>query len=143
VARSTQNQALAVLFGIGIIVAVPILVAQKTVDTLGPIPTTVAAVLIVGTIVLVLVQRRRARRAYLLSKYGDPHIVGLIMQKRFWEGQTRDQLLDSIGRPAAIDDLLLKTKKKEIWKYSKDGRNRYKLRVTLEGDVVVGWNRRS
>ena len=53
-----------------------------------------------------------------------------------------EQLLDSIGRPIDRDQRVLKTKTKETWKYHPSGRNRYRLRVMLEDDVVVGWEKK-
>lgn len=31
-----------------------------------------------------------------MNKYGDLRIVEKLMQKMFWQGQTKDQLVDSI-----------------------------------------------
>ena len=58
------------------------------------------------------------RRAALLAKYHDAKIVDMIMRHMFWQGQSQEQLLDSLGRPADIDQKVLKTKVKEIWKYN-------------------------
>jgi hypothetical protein len=52
-------------------------------------------------------------------------------------------LLDSLGHPADIDEKVLKTKKKEIWKYHHMGGNRFGLRITLELNQVVGWDEKS
>jgi hypothetical protein len=60
----------------------------------------------------------------------------------FWQGQTQEQLLDSLGRPADTDTKVLKTKTKEIWKYNRVGKNRFGLRVTVENGVVVGWDKK-
>ena len=86
--------------------------------------------------------KRAERLAYLTKKYKDQHLVDKLMNRQFWQGQTSEQLLDSLGKPADIDNKVLKTKKKEIWKYDQDGRNRYCLRVILENDTVVGWDQR-
>jgi len=87
-------------------------------------------------------KRREARRAALLAKYDDPKLVEMIMRRMFWQGQTQEQLLDSLGRPADIDEKVLKTKTKEIWKYNQTGKNRFGLRITIENGLVVGWDQK-
>lgn len=79
------------------------------------------------------------RRKDLLEKYGDPDIVERIMRRTYWQGQTQDQLLDSLGRPVDIDTEADKTETKETWKYQRTGKNRFHLRVLLENSIVVGW----
>jgi len=79
------------------------------------------------------------RRVELMKKYNDAEIVTMIMGKRFWQGQTQEQLLDSLGRPQDIDETVMKTKLKQVWKYQSQGSNRYGLRITLEDRTVVGW----
>lgn len=64
------------------------------------------------------------------------------MSKQIWQGQTAAQLVDSIGSPSAIDNKLLKTKKKEIWKYHPTSPTRFNLKITLEDDIVVGWDKK-
>lgn len=80
------------------------------------------------------------RKNYLINKYGDEELVAKIMRETVWQGQTDGQLADSLGNPEDIDQKVLKTKKKEIWKYYHQGGNRYGLRITLDNDVVVGWD---
>lgn len=91
-------------------------------------------------------QKRRAARAMrerLLAKYGDPAVVAQIARHRYWQGQTAEQLRDSLGAPVDTDARTLKTKTKEIWKYRQLGANRYRLRVTLEDGVVVAWDEKA
>jgi hypothetical protein len=85
-------------------------------------------------------KQRQLRRASLIQKYGNESIADRIMAKRFWVDMTQEQLLDSLGRPLDIDQKVLKTKTKEIWKYSQTGTNRYALRITLENKIVIGWD---
>ena len=92
--------------------------------------------------ILCLEKRKKERIAYLTNKYHDQEIVNRIMDEKFWQGQTSEQLIDSIGTPLDIDEKILKTKKTEIWKYHSDGRNRFRIRITLEQDIVVGWDKR-
>jgi len=82
------------------------------------------------------------RRESLMRKYGDSDIVAKIMKGRFWQGQTEEQLLDSLGKPLNVEQKVLKNKTKETWKYNKTGKNRYALKVILENDKVVGWDQK-
>lgn len=84
----------------------------------------------------------KQRREYLLEKYSDPELVDRLMKGEFWVDQTAEQLLDSIGRPLAIDEKVMKTRTRETWKYNRTGSNRYALRITLDDGVVVGWDRK-
>ena len=82
------------------------------------------------------------RRKALLAKYGDPRVVEAIMSKTIWQGQTIEQLVDSLGRPVDVDRKVYKTKTKETWKYNQTGRNRFGLRIIVENDEVVGWDKK-
>lgn len=86
---------------------------------------------------------RKKRRNALLAKYGDAEIVDRIMKKMFWQSQTSEQLVDSLGKPVDVDRKVMKTKTKEVWKYNETGKGRYGLRITLEDDVVIGWDKKS
>jgi hypothetical protein len=86
-------------------------------------------------------KQKDIRLAYLNEKYCD-ETLQRVLQGQLWLGQTAEQVIDSIGEPIATDRNLLKTRKKEIWKYSPSGVNRYRLRITLEGDRVVGWDQK-
>ena len=88
-------------------------------------------------------ENNKRRRAMLMEIYNDKRIVDDIMNKRFWQGQTEDQLIYSLGFPVAKDKKVLKTKKKEVWKYRHISGNRYGLRITLENDIVIGWEKKS
>jgi hypothetical protein len=114
-----------------------------------PFPIIALIVIVVIGIVLVTAytnKKRREdlerRRAVLLAKYQDPQIVDMIMRRMFWQGQSQEQLLDSLGRPADIDQKVMKTKVREIWKYNQMGTNRFGLRITIENSVVVGWDQK-
>lgn len=87
-------------------------------------------------------KRRKERIAFLMSKYGDEKIVDMIMERTMWQGQTEEQLRDSLGNPAAMDASVLKTKTKDVWKYHREGRNRFALRVIVENGLVVGWKQK-
>ena len=95
--------------------------------------------LIAALVVGVRLWYQSAKRKQLLQKYGDPEIVRMIMTHRAWQGQTEEQLRDSLGRPVAVDHKVYKTKTKDVWKYDQVGKNRYNTRVTLENGEVVGF----
>ncbi|WED28118.1 DUF2845 domain-containing protein [Vibrio sp. DW001] len=84
----------------------------------------------------------RQRRKRLMAKYRNEHIVNRLMKKTFWQGQTKDELIDSLGKPQDISQKVLKTKTKEIWKYNKSGKNRYGLKITIENGLVIGWDQK-
>lgn len=96
---------------------------------------------IVVLIVLAIVVRyvlRVQRRKHLMKKYGDQQCVDAIMARKFWVGMTLPMLLDSIGRPVDVDTKIYKTKSAYVYKYSRDSKNRYRTRIRLENDVVLG-----
>jgi hypothetical protein len=100
-------------------------------------------IVFVGLVFLVIRSQEKARQRrleYLRNKYKDEAIVQRILARQYWQGQTPDQLVDSLGRPIDIDQKVLKTKKREVWKYHQQSRTRFGLRITLENDVVVGWD---
>ena len=105
-------------------------------------------VIVIGIVLLKAYKNKKRRedlekrRAALLAKYSDPKIVDKIMRHVFWQGQSQEQLLDSLGRPADVDQKVMKTKVKEIWKYNPMGSNRFGLRITIENNVVIGWDQK-
>jgi len=82
------------------------------------------------------------KRERLIEKYGDADLVDKLMQGMFWQGQTKEQLIDSLGKPLNIDQKVLKTKTKEAWKYNETGKNRYALKIIIENGEVVGWDKK-
>jgi hypothetical protein len=99
--------------------------------------------LIVAALVLVFVLKAAAKRRkleYLIGKYGNEQVVALIYSHKYWQGQTAEQLLDPLGNPHGVDRKLLKTIKREVWKYNPRGVNRYGLRITLDNDIVTSWD---
>lgn len=85
---------------------------------------------------------KKKRREALLAKYGDPKIVEMILSRSVWQGQTQEQLVDSLGNPLDVDQKVLKSKTKETWKYNQTGSNRFGLRIIVEDRVVVGWDKK-
>ncbi|WP_445177732.1 hypothetical protein [Pseudomonas sp. McL0111] len=106
----------------------------------------IPAAVIAGIFLLLIIiawAKKRARLKYLRDKYQEEHIVQNILEKRIWTGQTSEQLIDSLGQPAATDHKFLKTKTRDIWKYHHQSANRYALRITVENDQVTGWDSKS
>ena len=103
-------------------------------------------ILIVVAIVAIMVAfnsyKKKKKRERLMQKYGDEALVNKLMQNMFWVGQSEEQLLDSLGKPLGIDQKVLKSKTKEIWKYNETGKNRYALKITIENGEVVGWDKK-
>jgi uncharacterized membrane protein len=100
---------------------------------------------IISIIVIIIIINSistKNRRERLQNKYNDSVLVERLMNKEVWMGQTEEQLIDSIGKPRDIDQKVLKTKTKEIWKYNETGKNRYAFKVTIENGEVVGWDKK-
>jgi len=82
---------------------------------------------------------KKNKKERLTQEYGE-EIATRIMKKIIWHGETETQLIESMGKPQAIDTKYLKTKTKEIWKYHSFGKNRFKTRITIDEGIVVGWD---
>ncbi len=134
--RKSKNES--ALLGIAILAGGSVWVVNKITDTVGLATLITIPSLLVACVVFYLVRKRAARLAYLRGKYGDEMIVQRIMRQQFWEGETVEQLQDSLGNAPSVDRDLLKSKKREVWKYLPNGKGRYRLRITLDQDVVVG-----
>ncbi len=86
---------------------------------------------------------KRSRYSRLLQKYGgDEKLVDALISKTIWQGMTEAQLLDSWGKPAAIEEKVMKTKIKQVFKYRPTAANRYRDKVTLEDGLIVGWDQK-
>jgi hypothetical protein len=102
----------------------------------------VVIVLIIAGVAISRHLATKRRRARLLDRYGNLQIVEDIMAKKVWQGMTKEQLLESWGQPADQGQKVMKTKTTTTYKYNQTGRNRFRSRVTLENDVVVGWQQK-
>ena len=101
-------------------------------------------VIVVGCVLWIAVQMtvKNIRRSYLEKKYPDDELRRRIQGQMIWQGQTSEQLTDALGKPEDVDVKVMKTKRKETWKYRPTGKERYGLIVTIEDDVVVGWDKK-
>lgn len=88
-----------------------------------------------------IVSEYEAQRSLITQRY-EPEIAQKILNHEIWQGMTAEQLRDSAGREAVIETIVMKTKRKEIWKYDQETETRFGTRVTLEDGVVVGWTQR-
>lgn len=114
----------------------------KFFETVGYVIPSIALIAGIAGYVWNRKNKKAARLSYLRNKYHDEMTVERIVSGHIWQGQTASQLSDSLGSPADVDVNVLKTKRKEIWKYRHQSGNRYGLRITLENNVVVGWDRK-
>ncbi|WP_249121687.1 hypothetical protein [Stutzerimonas stutzeri] len=139
--RSTKAEN--TLFVLALIIGLPIYGISKIFETSGWVAPSLIVTGVLALIALYKYNKKQQRLAYLREKYKEEIIVRKIYDGYFWEGQTSEQLLDSLGSPEAVDNKLLKTKTKEIWKYNRQGVNRFALRITVENGYVVGWDKKA
>lgn len=85
---------------------------------------------------------KRSRYARLMQKYADEKLVDALISKTIWQGMTAEQLRDSWGEPASIEEKVMKTKIKQVFKYRPVAKDRYRDKVTLEDGVIVGWDQK-
>lgn len=138
--RKSNFEALA---GVVVVLAFVVWLARKMSDSVGfGTPIAILVFLVAGFAWLKYNQKQK-RIAYLRDKYGDEAIVQRILERIPWQGQTAEQLRDSVGSPVSIDNKVMATRKREVWKYKPSGRNRYALRITLDDDVVIGWDQKN
>lgn len=83
----------------------------------------------------------RVRQESLVARFG-PENAAKIAAGGFWVGQTSEMLIEALGRPADVEERVLKTKRKHVYKYQPTGANRYALRITLDDGIVVGWDQK-
>ena len=83
-----------------------------------------------------------ARKSRLIKLYGG-EITKKILSKDVWQAMSTAILIESLGNPGNIDETVYKTKTSKKYFYSpyrtKQNNIRYKFRVDLEDDIVVGW----
>jgi hypothetical protein len=140
--RSTkaQDKAVGALLFLGVVVGLPIYLIQKAGEAVGWPLLIGGAIALLAAILWYRSAQVRARREALFLKYGDEQIVERIMNRSYWQGQSAEQLHDSLGDPVHIDEKVLKEHSRQTWKYQRTGANRFALRITVENDRVIGWD---
>jgi hypothetical protein len=149
--RKAEDKALAALIVLAVIVGVPVYIVMQVGQAVGwPVLIGGVVVLIIGYVWVhsalanakekAQLAELEERRQQLLSKYGDEQIVVRIVGHEIWQGQSQEQLRDSLGAPVDTDEKVMKKHRREVWKYHQTGVNRFGLRVTLEDGIVVGWD---
>jgi hypothetical protein len=128
---------------LAIVVGVPVFLVSKLIDSVGWVLPVVVIAVIIGLFVWRHNEKKKKRLEYLRAKYNSEEVVQKIVEGCIWQGQDEEQLKDAIGDPVTIDQVVLKTKTKEVWKYQQSGANRFGLRVTVENGHVVGWDKKS
>jgi len=130
-----QKQVLATLLFVALIITAVI----KFFQNVGLLPLIIVIGVCVVAFFLYRALKKRRRLKYLEQKYVNKKKVEKIINGDIWQGETAEQLIDSIGNPEVIDDKLLKTQKKVVWKYGRRGAGGYNLIVNLEKGLVVSW----
>lgn len=87
--------------------------------------------------------RRANRRRWLLlaQRYPDPALRDRLFAGQIWQGQTEQQLGDALGPPAARD-VAPSRHDQYVLKFGPIAYNQYRLLVTMEKGVVLGWEQR-
>jgi len=137
-----SSSAEASLIVLAIVVGLPIYLAMKVIDVTGWIVPLVVIVAIVALVMASQVSKRRKRIEELRRKYPED-IVQRILAGQIWQGQTEGQLIDALGSPAEVDRKVLKTMRREIWKYGRMSARRFRLRITVENGTVAGWDHKA
>ncbi len=85
----------------------------------------------------------------LLNKYGDEEVVEKIIKGLVWQGQTEEQLIDSVGRPTFVVHDYNESSVNVIWRYehSRPKTGRYRswgvpspnFDVFIDNGKVVSW----
>ncbi|MDC3979800.1 hypothetical protein [Polyangium jinanense] len=83
-------------------------------------------------------EQKAARLEDLISRFGERDATRII-DGTIWQGATREMVIEALGEPLDIDERVTAKQTRHIFKYHQLGKNRYGLRVTLEDDLVVGW----
>jgi Flp pilus assembly protein TadB len=131
----TQKEVLATLVFVALIITAVI----KFFQNVGLLPLIVVIGACVAAFFLYRAIKRKKRLRYLEQKYVNKKKVEKIVNREIWQGETADQLIDSIGKPDVVDDKNLKTQKRAVWKYGRRGSKSYSLIVNLEKGMVVSW----
>lgn len=88
-------------------------------------------------------RREAAWKANRLAE-ADPswgsEVAERLVAKELWVGETEEQVIFSFGNPAAVEESVLKTKTKRVFKYAPQSRG-FGLKIRFDDGKVVGWDR--
>lgn len=138
-----RNKAGEAVFGALVVLGSIAWLIAKALDAVGAVAVFGVFFLLPVVFVFIKYVQKQKRLQYLRDKYRNEEIVQRIMNRLFWQGQTAEQLRDSVGTPLTVDNKVMATRKREVWKYNSIGRRRYALRITLDDDVVIGWDQKN
>ncbi len=139
--RMTKKETVVVIWLV--IIGAVVAAIFKFFEAFGYVIPLVIVVVVVFLYWLYKENQNKQRLSYIREKYKNEDLVQKIFKRCIWQGQTAEQLIDTLGQPVEVDNKVLKTKKKETWKYGHQGANRFNLRITLENCVVVGWDKKA
>lgn len=94
--------------------------------------------IIIGMCILTTIFQN-IKRNELTKKYRNPQIVNNIMLKIIWLGETKEQLIDSFGKPANIKREIHKEYIKETYYYEEYRRNCYRIKIVLKNNKIISW----
>jgi uncharacterized membrane protein len=137
-----SSSAEASLIVLAIVIGLPIYLAMKVIDVTGWIVPLAVIVLIVVLVIASRANKRRKLIEELRRKYPED-VVQRILAGQIWQGQTEGQLIDTLGSPIEIDRKVLKTMRREIWKYGRISARRFRLRITVENGTVTEWDHKA
>lgn len=120
------------LVSLAILLAAIVLAAKGLADSALPAIFLIGVLAALTGVVYTRSQLKARRVGRLREKYGDESIVERILKKQYWNGQTDEQLRDSLGAPDAVEEQMMITRCRRVWSYG-DGN----LRITLDDGVVV------
>ena len=130
-----QKESLATLIFIAVIITAVI----KFFENVGFLMLIIVIAACVVAFFLYKVFRKKKKLSYLKKKYVNSRIVERMFNGVIWQGETAAQLMDSLGKPDAVDKRQSQSLKKEVWRYGRRGGGRYNLAVDLENGIVINW----
>ena len=130
-----QKESLATLIFIAVIITAVI----KFFENVGLLMLIIVIAACVVAFFLYKVFRKKKKLSYLKKKYVNSRIVERMFNGVIWQGETAAQLMDSLGKPDAVDKRQSQSLKKEVWRYGRRGGGRYNLAVDLENGIVINW----
>lgn len=80
------------------------------------------------------------RKNYLLNKFNDQDIVQRILECSVEIGDSKEFVLEALGKPVDINKNIIEAREQEIWKYKKGNETKsdqHDFQVNFENDQVV------